>query len=202
MAKKDKRIDAYIEKAKPFAQPVLKHLRKLIHQANPDVEETIKWGMPSFDYKGPFCSMASFKEHAVFGFWKTALLKDPKGILEARHDAMGSLGRITGIKDLPKDKVIMNLIKQAKKLNDDDVKLPTRQKKPAKPVSMPTFFKAALNANKKALAQFEKFPAGQKKEYILWLTEAKTEETRDRRLETAIEWISEGKIRNWKYVKK
>lgn len=128
MVKKDKRVDVYIEKAKPFAQPILKHLRKLIHQSNPEVEETIKWGMPSFDYKGPFCSMASFKEHAVFGFWKTSLLKDPKGILESRHDAMGSLGRITSMNDLPNDKVILDFLKQAKKLNDDDVKLQTRQK--------------------------------------------------------------------------
>jgi uncharacterized protein YdeI (YjbR/CyaY-like superfamily) len=202
MGKKDKRVDAYIAKAKPFAQPILKHLRKLIHQANPGIEETIKWGMPFFDYKGPFCNIASFKEHAVFGFWKTALLKDPKGVLEARHDAMGSLGRIASLNDLPSDKVIMDLIKQAKKLNDDDVKLTTREKKPSKPVAIPNFFKVALSQNKKALAHFEKFPPGQKKEYIVWLTEAKAEETREKRLENAIEWISQGKIKDWKYLKK
>jgi uncharacterized protein YdeI (YjbR/CyaY-like superfamily) len=202
MGKKDKRVDEYIAKKKPFAQPVLKHLRKLVHQACPEVQETIKWGMPFFDYKGPFCNMAAFSEHAVFGFWKTALLKDPKGILEARHDAMGSLGRITSVKDLPGDKVIIDFIKQAKKLNDEDVKLPSRQKKPAKVVAMPNFFKVALSQNKKASVHFEKFPPGQKKEYIVWLTEAKTEETREKRLETAMEWISEGKIRNWKYLKK
>ena len=111
MGKKDKRVDAYIEKAKPFAQPILKHLRKLVHLANPDVEETIKWGMPSFDHKGPFCHMASFKEHAVFGFWKASLLKDPKGILDSKHDAMGSLGKITDMKDLPSDKVIIAFLK-------------------------------------------------------------------------------------------
>jgi uncharacterized protein YdeI (YjbR/CyaY-like superfamily) len=202
MGKKDKRVDAYIEKAKPFAQPILKHLRKLVHQACPECEETIKWSFPCFDYKGIFCSMASFTGHATFGFWKTALLKDPKGILDSRNEAMGSLGKITSLKDLPGDKVIIDFIKQAKKLNDDGVKLPTRERKESKPVAIPTFFKAALNANKKALAQFDKFPPGQKKEYIVWLAEAKTEETRGRRLETAIEWISQGKIRNWKYLKK
>lgn len=202
MGKKDKRVDAYIEKAKPFAKPILKHLRKLIHRANPAVEENIKWGMPSFDHKGPFCHMASFKEHAVFGFWKAALLKDPKGVLNNKHDAMGSLGRITSMKDLPSDKVITGLIKQAKKLNDEEVKLPSRLKRPEVSVTMPTYFKLALKQNKKALAHFEKFPPGQKKEYIVWITGAKTEETRDKRLETAIEWISEGKIKNWKYLKK
>lgn len=202
MGKKDKRIDAYIAKAKPFAQPILKHLRKLIHQACPDCEETIKWSFASFDYKGPFCSMASFNEHAVFGFWKSALLKDPKGNLERSEEAMGSLGRITSMKDLPSDKVIIDFIKQAMKLNDEGIKLPSRETKPAKELAVPNYFKIALNQNKKAKAQFDKFPAGQRKEYILWLTEAKTEETRQRRMKTAIEWISEGKIRNWKYVKK
>lgn len=202
MGKKDKRIDAYIEKAKPFAQPILKHLRELVHQANPHVEETIKWGMPSFDYRGPFCHMASFKEHAVFGFWKASLLKDPKGVLDSKHDAMGSLGRIASIDDLPTDKIIVGFIKQAKKLNDDNVKLTTLQKKPSKPTVMPAYFKTALSKNKKALANFKKFPPGQKKEYIVWIIEAKTNETRSKRLQTAVEWISEEKIRNWKYIKK
>ncbi len=202
MPKKDPRIDAYIAKAQPFAQPVLKHLRKLIHANCPGVEETIKWSMPSFEYKGPFVGFASFKQHCTFGFWKTALLKDPKGILEAKSEAMGSLGRITGMKDLPSDKVIIGLLKQAMKLNDEGVKLPPRKKTTETNVpKMPTYFKTALAVNKKAAAQFEKFPPGQKKEYILWLTEAKTEATREKRLETAIAWISEGKIRNWKYVK-
>jgi len=203
MPKKDPRIDAYIANAQPFAQPVLKHLRKLVHQGCPEVQETIKWGMPSFEYKGLFCGFASFKQHATFGFWKTALLKDPKGVLDAKDEAMGSLGRITGKQDLPSDKVILDFIKQAKELNDKGVRVAPRKKTTAASVpKMPAFFKRALDANKKAAAQFEKFPPGQKKEYIVWLTEAKTEATRDKRLETAIEWISEGKIRNWKYLRK
>jgi len=201
MPKKDPRINAYIAKAQPFAQPVLKHLRKLIHKTCPQVEEVMKWSFPCFDYKGPFASMASFKQHCVFGFWKTALLKDPKGVLEAKDQAMGSLGRITGMQDLPSDKVIIGFIKQAMELNDKGVKLPPRKKATAAEVKMPAFFKRALDANKKAAAHFEKFPPGQKKEYIVWLSEAKTEATREKRLETALEWISEGKIRNWKYVK-
>lgn len=203
MPKKDPRVDAYIAKAQPFAQPVLKHLRKLVHQACPAVEETIKWGMPSFEYKGPFCGFASFKQHAVFGFWKAALMKDAKALKEKQQSAMGHMGCITSLKDLPSDKKILSLIKEAMVLNDKGVKLPPRKKTTAATVpKIPSFFKRALEANKKAAAHFEKFPPGQKKEYIDWLTEAKTEVTREKRLETAIEWISEGKIRNWKYVRK
>lgn len=203
MGKKDKRIDDYIKKSADFAKPVLKHLRKLVHETCPDVEETIKWSFASFDYKGPFCSMASFKQHCVFGFWKTTLLKDPKGILESKiGKAMGSLGRITGLYDLPPDKVIIDFIKQAKALNDNDIKLPQRQKKQIKELPVPDYLKKALGKNKLAKSNFEKFPPGQKKEYIVWITEAKTEETRKKRLDTSIEWISQGKIRNWKYLKK
>ncbi len=206
MAKKDPRVDAYIEKAADFAKPVLKHLRKLIHEANPEVEETIKWGMPSFDYKGPFCSFAAFKQHAVFGFWKGTLIKDPKNYLQERAnqggEAMGNLGRITGIKDLPPDKAIIDFVKQAKKLNDEGVKLPPKAKAPKAAVVVPDDLKKGLARNKKAKEVFEAFSQSQQREYVEWLDEAKTEETRSKRLFTAIEWISEGKIRNWKYVKK
>src|SRR6185369_7961512 len=108
MTNTDKRVDAYIAKAQPFAKPILEHLRMLIHKGCPEVQETIKWGMPSFDYKGPFFSIASFKEHAVFGFWKAKLLKDPKNYLSDRAneggEAMGHGGRITKLSDLPPDK--------------------------------------------------------------------------------------------------
>src|SRR5579872_2817142 len=144
MPKKDLRIDAYIEKAQPFAQPVLKHLRKLVHQTCPEAQETIKWGFASFDYRGPFCSMASFKQHCVFGFWKTSLMKDPKGILDRKDEAMGSLGRITGMHDLPPDKVIISFIKQAMELNEKGVKLPQREKKPVKSLHVPPYLKTAL----------------------------------------------------------
>lgn len=204
MGKKDKRIDAIIEKSQPFAKPILQHLRKLIHEGCPEVEETIKWGMPFFDYKGPFINIASFKEHAVFGFWKYSLLKDPKGYLgEIKNkggEAMGNLGRITSLKDLPPDKIILDFIKQAKKLNDDGIKLPSKEKKPVKTLKVPLEFVAALRSNKKANLHFEKFSQSQKNEYISWITEAKTEATKEKRMEQAVEWISEGKIRNWKYI--
>src|SRR6202008_3761883 len=145
-----------------------------------------------------FCSFASFKQHCVMGFWKAALMQDSKNLKENQESAMGHLGRITSMKDLPSDKKILAYIKEAKKLNDLEVKLPPRKKTTETTVpKMPAFFKRALEANKKAVTHFEKFAPGRKKEYIVWLTEAKTEETREKRLETAIDWISEGKIRNW-----
>ena len=206
MGTKDKRVDAYIEKAQPFAKPILAHLRELVHKACPDVEETIKWSFASFDYKGPFCSMAAFKQHCTFGFWKYSLMKDPNGYLGERFnkggEAMGNLGRITSMKDLPPDKVIIDLIKQAKKLNDDDVKLPPRPKAEKKELVIPDYFTKALGKNKKALQGFEKFSPSHKREYVQWITEAKTEETRNRRMDTALEWIAEGKGRNWKYERK
>ena len=206
MAKKDERIDEYIEKAQPFAQPVLKHLRELVHKGCPQVEETIKWGMPSFDYKGPFCSMASFKQHCVFGFWKSKLIKDPDNYLgEIKShggEAMGNLGRITSVKDLPPDKAMIDFIKQAKKLNDEGVKLAPRLTKERKELIIPDYFTNALKENKKAQTNFENFSYSHKKEYIEWITEAKTESTREKRMERAIEWIAEAKGRNWKYERK
>ena len=206
MGTKDKRIDAYIASSQPFAQPILKHLRKLVHRGCPEAVETIKWGFASFDYKGPFCSMASFKQHAVFGFWKSKLLKDPKGYLGERFnqggDAMGNLGRLTGLKDLPPDAVILGFIKQSKKLNDDGVKLPSKQKKVKKELVIPNFFLIAVKRNSKAHSTFESFSYSNKKEYVEWVTEAKTNETRELRLTTAIEWMSEWKVRNWKYLQK
>jgi uncharacterized protein YdeI (YjbR/CyaY-like superfamily) len=200
MPKIDKRVDAYIAKAPEFAKPVLTHLRKLVHEACPDCEETIKWSTASFEYKGPFCGMAYFKAHCVFGFWKTALIPDPKGILV--KEAMGCLGKITSVKDLPSDKVIKDFIKAAKKLNDDGVKLPARKPKEKKELVVPDYMLKAIRKNKKAFFTFEEFSPSHKREYVEWITEAKTEETRLRRMETMMEWLAEGKARNWKYQRK
>lgn len=203
MAKRDSRIDAYIAKAQPFARPILKHIRKLVHEAVPNVEETIKWGMPSFDYKGPFFSMAAFKQHAVFGFWKAALMSDPALMEHARSEsAMGHAGRITSMSDLPSDKTMIAYLEEAMELNDRDIRLPRPKRKPKGEVVLPDVLITALKKNKKAREVFEKFSPSHKREYAEWITEAKTEATRTKRLETAIEWMSEGKSRNWKYMKK
>lgn len=200
---KDKRVDAYIAKAQPFARPILTKLRSLIHKGNPEVQETIKWGMPSFDYKGPFCSFAAFKQHAVFGFWKYKLIKDPNGylgeIFNKGGTAMGNLGRMTSVKDLPPDKFVIDFVRQAKKLNDDGVKIPAKPKKPKAELVVPSYFKNAVKKNKKASEVFDKGSYSFKKEYVMWVTEAKTEETRNSRLATAVDWMSQGKGRNWKY---
>ena len=202
---KDKRIDAYIAKARPFAKPILKKLRELIHKGNPEVKETIKWGMPFFDYKGPFCNFASFNEHATFGFWKYRLIKDPKGYLQDESnkggEAMGNLGRIASLKDLPPDKTFIDFVKQAKRLNDEGIKLPAKSKKPRAKLVIPDYLIKSIKKNKKAFDTFNNFSYSHKKEYVEWITEAKTEATRDKRIETAIEWMSEGKSRNWKYRK-
>ncbi len=197
----DKRIDAYIEKKADFAKPILKHIRELVHKACPDCEETIKWGMPFFDYKGSvLCAMAGFKEHCTFMFWKARLMKDPEGILQiTEREAMGNFGNITSLKDLPSDKILKAYIKETAKLNEDNVKLPARKKAAVAELEMPVDFAAALKRNKKANTVFENFTPGKKKEYIEWITEAKTADTKNKRVETTVEWIAEGKSRNWKY---
>jgi uncharacterized protein YdeI (YjbR/CyaY-like superfamily) len=203
MAKIDPRVDAYIAKSADFAKPILIHLRKLVHEACPACEETIKWSVPFFEYKGPFCSMAAFKAHCVFGFAKTSLIPDPKGILADKKDeAAGVMGRITNVKDLPPDKTILGFIKAAKNLNDDGVKNPAKKVEAKKELPVPDYMMKALKKNKKAFHTFDEFSPSHKREYIEWITEAKAEETRERRIETMIEWLVEGKSRHWKYHSK
>ncbi|HKR04741.1 MAG TPA: YdeI/OmpD-associated family protein [Bacteroidia bacterium] len=205
MATKDKRIDAYIAKSQPFAQPVMKKMRELVHKACPEVTETIKWGMPSFEYKGPMFGFAAFKAHCVGGFWKSKLLKDPNNLLgEGKNqggEAMGNLGCMTSVKDLPPDKAMIDFIKQHMKLNDEGIKV-ERKLKPKKELVIPKELTAALGKDKKAKETFEKFPPSQKREYAEWIIDAKTDETRNRRLKDAVQWMSEGKPRMWKYMKK
>jgi len=200
----DSRIDTYIAKSADFAKPILTYIRRLVHKACPGAEETIKWGMPHFDYKGAvLCSMASFKQHCTFGFWKAAIMKDPAGIFNKDgKNAMGQFDRITSVKDLPADKILIAYIKEAAQLNEAGVKLPAKPKTATKNIEIPAALSTALKKNKKAQTVFEQFPPSHKKEYIEWITEAKTEATRDKRIDTAIEWIAEGKGRNWKYEKK
>lgn len=203
MGKKDPRIDAYIEKAQPFAQPILKHIRTVVHAACPDVQETMKWSFPHFDYKGIFCGMASFKSHCTLGFWKYALLTDGlKGMPKGGEKAMGQFGRITSLADLPNEKALVKIVQAAAKLNDDKVAVPRAKPKPRPAIKVPPYFSAALKKDKGAAAAFEAFPPGHRREYLEWITEAKTEETRNRRMAQAIEWISDGKGRNWKYERK
>lgn len=205
MAGFSKQVDAYVAKSASFAQPILEHLRELVHTACPDVVETIKWSFPHFDYKGILCSMAAFKNHCSFGFWKGVLMSDPNNVMTiVGRTSMGNFDRITSIDDLPSDKIMLAYIREAMKLNDEDSKLPAK-KTPAKKaaeVNVPEYFTKVLKKNKKAYAAFTAFSPSRRKEYVQWITEAKTEETRKKRIGTAIEWLSEGKPRDWKYIKK
>ncbi|MBC8053977.1 MAG: YdeI/OmpD-associated family protein [Sphingobacteriaceae bacterium] len=203
MEKYDPRIDAYIEKSADFAKPILTHLRQLVHQASPNILETIKWGFPHFDYKGTICSMASFKEHCAFGFWKSTLLSDPDKILQKDSgEAMGQLGRIKHIADLPEDEVLASYILEAAYLNDAGIKVKKARATEKAPIEIPNYFINALKEFPQAQSQFENFSNSHRKEYIQWFEDAKTEETKNKRIATAIEWLTEGKGRNWKYQSK
>jgi uncharacterized protein YdeI (YjbR/CyaY-like superfamily) len=205
MATTDPRIDAYIQGSADFARPILEHLRKLIHKACPGVVETIKWSRPFFEYEGAtLCHIDGFKQHCAFGFWNAPLLKDPAGVLHIKDkNAMGHLDRITSLKDLPADKILVALIKEAASLIDQGVKMPARAaKSPKAALPVPPALASALKKNKKAGEVFAAFPPSHRREYIEWITEAKTDETRDKRIATTLEWLVEGKSRNWKYAKK
>ena len=200
MPRKNPAVDRYIAQAAPFAQPILKHLRKIVHAGCPAVEETIKWGFPHFDYKGTLAGMAAFKAHCSFGFWKGALIFGPE--IAERDDAMGHFGRITRLSDLPNEEILIGYVCRAAELNDAGIKVP-RGAKPKGPrvLEVPNDLSAALRKNAKARKTFEDFSYSHRKEYVEWITEGKREETRCQRLATTIEWLAEGKSRNWKYAR-
>ena len=199
MAARDPRVDAYIAKSAEFARPILAHLREVVHAACPEAQETMKWSFPHFEYKGLLCSMAAFKEHCAFGFWKDNLVL---GEGDEAEGAMGQFGRITRLADLPSKKVLAGFIKKAMALNEAGVKSPTRSrpKAPRPEAAVPDDLAAALGKNQAARATFDNFSPSNRREYVEWITEAKTPATRGRRLDTAIEWMAQGKPRNWKYM--
>jgi uncharacterized protein YdeI (YjbR/CyaY-like superfamily) len=200
------KVDAYLAKVQPFAQPIMAHLRELVHKACPEIEETIKWSRPFFEYRGAIlCNMSAFKEHCSFGFWGEeigAVLREA-GVLG--EEGMGSLGRITSVARLPSDKQMLGWIRQAAAFVDNGQytsPIAARRKvvKPQKSVlETPPEFAAALRRNKKAAAAFAAFSPSCKREYVEWVADAKRPETRDKRISTAVAWIAEGKQRNWKY---
>lgn len=198
MANQDPRVDDYIANSAPFAQPILRHLRQLVHRACPEVEETLKWNVPHFMHRGVLCSMAAFKAHCSFGFWQGRLVlgRGPGG--EA-GEGMGHFGRVTSVADLPADAVLMRYVRKAAELNEAGIKAP---KKPAtrtgRTVRVPPDLAAGLKANAQARATFEKLSPSHRREYVDWITEGKREETRRRRVQTTLAWLAEGKPRNWK----
>lgn len=200
MSQTDPRIDDYISKSADFAQPILKHLRQLVHQASPQIQETMKWSMPFFEYKGTLCNMAAFKQHCTFGFWKGAMLADPENILNIKNDnSMGQLGRITSLADLPADELLIQYIHEAILLNEQGVKVLKAKPAAKTELLIPEYFTEFLSGYPQAQESFDKGSYSHKKEYVDWIVEAKTETTRLKRMQTAVEWLAEGKSRNWKY---
>ena len=199
--KSDPRIDAYIAKSAGFAQPILRHLRRLVHQGCPATTETLKWSMPHFEHAGGIlCSMAAFKAHCVFGFWHQGMEKVLGAHGEKSDTAMGLFGRITSLAELPDDKTMLTFIREAAKLNESGTPgRPRVGKTPKKKATVPPDLAAALKKNKAAATTFTKFSPSHRREYIEWITEAKRDETRQKRVATTLEWLAEGKSRNWKY---
>ena len=191
----DPRIDAYIARQADFARPILEHIRATLHEACPEVEETVKWSMPAFYYKGrPLANMAAFKAHAVMGFWQGQQLRDSN----ERGQAMGEFGRITSVDDLPPREQLAAMVQKAMTLVDEGVK-PVRNKTTKAPIEMPDDFRAALSANPAAQSTYDGFPPSCRREYLEWVVEAKRPETRQKRITQAVEMMAEGKRRHWKY---
>jgi uncharacterized protein YdeI (YjbR/CyaY-like superfamily) len=202
MGKRDPRVDAYIAKSADFARPILTALRETVHAACPDVEETMKWSFPHFMYQGMLCSMAAFKQHAVFGFWKGSLIvpDDAKIGGKKSESGMGQFGRITKPSDLPAKKTLIGYVHKAMALNEQGITVPRPVKRRGPmPVRVPPDLAAALKRSAKARATFDSFSPSHKRDYVDWITEARAKETRVRRLQTAVEWMAQGKSRNWKY---
>lgn len=193
---RDSRIDAYLAKAQPFARPILEHVRKRVHAVIPDVEETLKWSMPSYTQGGAILLItAAFKAHVAINFWRG---QDMRGDA-ASADAMGQFGKITSIADLPGDKEFDALIAEAARLATAP-KAPRKTKHDPKPSSeLHPAFAAALAANPAAKATLDGFSPSARRDYLDWIGEAKQDATRDKRIATAVEWLAEGKKRHWKY---
>ena len=195
MGKRDPRVDAYITKSPDFAKPILTYIRDVVHAACPEVEEDLKWSVPAFMYRGMMCGMASFKQHATFGFWKHDLVTGSPRI----EGSMG-FGRLTNVSDLPPKKVLAAYVKKAMALNDQGVKVERARIAPKPPAKAPADLVAALKKNASAKATYDAFSPSARREYVEWITGAKGAETRARRVKTAVGWMAEGKQRNWKYM--
>lgn len=201
MGTRSPQVDAYIAKAAPFARPILEEIREAVHEGCPDVVETMKWSVPHFDHKGIMTGMAAFKQHVTWGFWKAQLMKDSKGFFAPLGDSGAGDAKITDRSELPPRKVMVQYVRDAARLNEEGIKAERKPKAAPKPVVVPEALATALKKNKAARATFEAFSPSHQREYAEWIAEARQESTRQKRIDTAIEWLSEGKARNWKYMK-
>ena len=203
MSKFNPKVDDYIAKSADFAKPILEYLRKIIHSTCPEVEEVIKWGIPHFDYKGDMmCILASYKQHCSFSLYKAELMSDPKLIESVKAgQKMGYMDKIKTLSDLPAKKTLVAYIKEAMALNENGVKKVAPKSREPKVIEAPDYFSEKLAANPKAKEIFETKSASFRKDYLIWITDAKTEATRQKRIEESLEWIAEGKGRFWQYEK-
>lgn len=198
------KVDDYIAHAEPFARPILNHFRKLVHTTIPDVGETLKWGMPHFVIEGSAaCYMGAFKQHVAIGFTGGSAMPDPYGHLENDPDertAMGNLGRLKKKGDLPDDEALRYYIMESlKRALDGGSRRKAKVRR--EEVDVPPDLEAALRRNADARRTFDAFSPSHRREYVNWILDAKRDETRQRRLQQAIEWMAEGKSRDWKYQK-
>lgn len=203
MTKFNQKVDEYIAKSEDFAKPILEHWRQLVHATCPDVEEAIKWGIPHFDYKGDFmCVMASYKNHCSFSFIKAELMSDPR-LKESKNQKpiKRFLGKVTDIGELPPEKEFKAMLKEAMVLNEKGIKIERPKSEKPKTIETPDYFAKELDANPKAKEIFESKSPSFRKNYLVWITGAKTEATRQKRIEQSLEWIAEGKDRFWQYKK-
>jgi hypothetical protein len=199
MARQDPRVTAYIAKKAPFARPILKHLRSLVHEGCPEAIETIKWGMPSFEYNGILCGMAAFKAHVTFGFWRGGEIVGKGG---KSVEAMGQFGRITSLDDLPPRRELIGYVKKAAALNESGPKRATKPKSARPAPRAPADLKKEIDKSARARAAWDEFSPSAQRDYVEWVLEAKQPATRARRVATAAEWIAAGKRRHWKYESK
>ena len=201
MGKKDKRVDAYIEKAQPFAQPILKKIRKAFHDGDPQIEEALKWRCPAFIHNGIVGGMAAFKAHVNWGFWKASVMPDPLGLFKEGQEGPMGMTRVTSVDDLPAHDVLVRYVREAVRLNNEGVKVPRTAPKRKATFEVPPELEVALKKHKKAKGNFDAFSQSHQREYAQWIADAKQDATRKKRIEQAVEWITEGKPRNWKYMK-
>jgi uncharacterized protein YdeI (YjbR/CyaY-like superfamily) len=196
-------VDAYIAKSPDFAKPILNYLRDMIHQGCPEVVETIKWNSPAFDYHGILAGFSAFKRHCVLGFWKSPLLTlNGKPLSAEMESGADQFGKLTSLQDLPARSKLLKLVRDAARLNETGATVPRAPRSAPKPVQVPDDLSRALHRNARAKAAFQAFSPSHKREYVDWIVEAKTPETRQRRLGIALERLGEGKPRNWKYLRK
>lgn len=204
MAQLNSKVDEYIAKSEDFAKPILEYLRQIIHETCQDATEDIKWGTPHYSYKGDhLCMIAGFKNHCSFSIYKAEFLQD-KEIAESvkAGKKFGYMDKLKSVSELPSKEVLVSLLKEAMTINEQGIKKEKAVSDKPKVIETPEYLTEALDANTKAKEVWESKSASYRKDYLVWITDAKTDATRQKRIEQSLEWIAEGKGRFWQYEKK